>query len=121
MPSEGHKPRTTLEAIMVGIELAAEKYISPRDIARTLNIHPSAPVRWMRRGTALSDGSRVCLKHLRLPGGFRTTQAWLDAFLARIADDRADKTGNPVEASRPARTARVQEMNSRLAAEGFLS
>ena len=43
---------------MVGTQPATEKYISPSDVARILNVHPSAPVRSARRGTILSDGSR---------------------------------------------------------------
>jgi hypothetical protein len=104
---------------MVGTEPATEKYISPGDIAQILQVHPSAPVRWMRRGAVLADGSRVCLKHLRLPGGFRTTQSWLDAFLERIASDRAGKSEPPAEASKPVRSARIERMNAGLARAGF--
>ena len=102
---------------MVGTEPATEKYISPGDIAQILQVHPSAPVRWMRRGTVLSDGSRVCLKHLRLPGGFRTTQSWLDAFLRVVADD---KVGTPDETPKPVpKSERVARMRAGLAAAGF--
>jgi hypothetical protein len=104
---------------MVDTEPATEKYISPGDIAQILQVHPSAPVRWMRRGTVLSDGSRVCLKHLRLPGGFRTTQSWLNSFLERIAIDRAEKTEPTAEASKPVRSAHVERMNAELARAGF--
>jgi hypothetical protein len=104
---------------MVGIEPDTEKYISPSDIAHTLQIHPSAPVRWMRRGTVLADGSRVCLKHLRLPGGFRTTQSWLDAFLQAVADDKAGKPVAMPETPKPARSERIDRMHVALAAAGF--
>ena len=92
-------------------------YISPSDIARVLQIHPSAPVRWMRHGTLLADGSRVRLQHLRLPGGFRTTQEWLDVFLRAVADGRSAK---PDETAKPSPKApRVAMMRAGLAENGF--
>ena len=103
---------------MVGTEPATKKYISPNDVARDLDVHPSAIVRWMRRGTLLNDGSRVCLTHLRLPGGFRTTQEWLDEFLQAVADDKAGKQVATPEAPRP-RAARVAAMHAELSQAGY--
>ncbi len=92
-------------------------YISPSDIARVLQVHPSAPVRWMRRGAVLSDGSRVRLQHLRLPGGFRTTQEWLDSFLRAVADGRSS---SPEDSAKPSlKGPRVATMQAGLATAEF--
>jgi hypothetical protein len=106
---------------MVGTEPAPKQYISPSDIAHSLQVHPSAPVRWMTRGSLLTGGSRVFLKSIRLPGGFRTTQEWLDEFLRVVADD---KVPTPDESPKPAtkptpKSERVARMNAGLAAAGF--
>jgi hypothetical protein len=100
---------------MAGIESETEKYISPNDIAQILQVHHSAPVRWMKCGTLLCNGSRVYLKHLRLPGGFRTTQTWLDEFLRVVADD---KVGTPDEtpALKPTRSASTNPSRAKGAA-----
>jgi len=94
-----------------------EVFLAPSDVAERLQLDPSAPIRWMRRGVLLADGSRLCLKHVRLPGSFRTTQAWLDAFLQAIADDRAGKV-NPAPKT-TVNTARVERMHAGLAAAGY--
>jgi hypothetical protein len=101
---------------MVGTEPASEVYKSPSVVAHPLQVHPSAVIRWMRNGTVLADGSRVYLKHIRLPGGFRTTQTWLDDFLQAVADGRAPK---PNESTMPQR-ARVKQMRAALAAQAGL-
>src|SRR5271165_1622568 len=40
----------------------ADTYDTPTDVARRLNNHPSAPVRWITRGAVLSNGQRLKLQ-----------------------------------------------------------
>jgi hypothetical protein len=54
-------------------------------------VHPATLTRWILEGIALSDGSRVKLRAVRFPAGWRTTNEWVDDFLeamtaARTAD-----------------------------------
>ncbi len=81
---------------------ATETFLTPTNIARSLQLDPSAPVRWLRKGVLRPDGSRLRLQHICVPGGYRVKQEWLDAFLQALADDRA---GKPTEA--PKRAASV--------------
>jgi len=96
---------------------ASEVLLTPADIARKLQLDPSAPIRWCRKGVSLAGGVRLILQHVCTPGGYRVKPEWLDSFLERIADDRA---GRPkVERKAPIKSARVQKMRSDLAAAGF--
>jgi hypothetical protein len=96
---------------------ASEIYLTPSDLAKSLQLHPAVPVRWMRRATVLSDGSRLCLLHLRVPGGFRTTRPWVDEFLQAIADDKAGAV-NPAPKP-PVKSARIRQLDADLQAAGF--
>jgi hypothetical protein len=73
---------------MAPAETDPRVYLAPADIAQTHGIHPSAVVRWMRRGAILSNGSRLYLRFVRLPGGYRIKPEWLDEFLAALTADR---------------------------------
>ena len=95
---------------------ATEAHLTPVNIAREYQLDPSAPVRWMRKGVLLADGSRLRLQHICVPGGYRIKREWLDAFLQALADDRAGRI-NP--APKVARSPRVAAMHSALAAAGF--
>ena len=78
--------------------VTTETYLSPAEIARELNLHPSAPVRWCNRGAVLSDQTRIHLKHIRLPGGVRIKREDLDAFIAALtADSRQDTTSRQAQ------------------------
>ncbi len=97
---------------------ATETYLTPTEIAHELRLDPSAPVRWLKKGVLLSDNVRLQLQHLCTPGGYRIKRAWLDAFLAAIADDRANKP--KVERKPPAKSPRVAKMNAELQAAGLI-
>jgi hypothetical protein len=96
----------------------AETYLTPADIARKLKLDPSAPVRWMRRGVLLADGSRLRLPHLCVPSGYRVKQESLDSFLQALADDRAGRVNAAPKV--PAKSARHARMHAGLAAAGFV-
>jgi hypothetical protein len=96
----------------------AGTYLTPSEIARRLKLDPSAPVRWMRRGVLLTDGSRLRLEHLCVPSGYRVKQECLDAFLQTLSADRAGKVYAAPKG--PARSARITQMNAALAAAGLL-
>jgi hypothetical protein len=94
-----------------------DTYLTPGDIAHMLQVHSSAPVRWFRRGTLLADGSRLYLKHLRLPGGFRVKQEWLDTFLEALAKG---KSNNSPTSAKPATSPHQAQVRSELQAAGLL-
>ncbi len=107
-------------------DVSTEVYLTPAQIGQRLNVHPSAPVRWMRRGKVLSDGTRRYLEYLALPGGYRVKPEWLDVFLEALTADRqrADEIGGESEpTSRPRlstrRRAELERVDATLAAEGF--
>ncbi len=100
-------------------ETASERFLAPTEIARSLQLSPSAILRWLTRGVLLADGSRLKLRSVRLPGSYRVRPEWLDEFLRVVADDKVGSAGTAPEAPRPARSARVAEMNRRLHEAGF--
>jgi hypothetical protein len=55
----------------------------------------------------MRDGTRLKLKAIRLPGGFRTTQQWLDEFIEALTRDR---TGAPAPSEVVEERARRAEM-----------
>lgn len=57
-------------------------------------VHPATLTRWIRRGVLSSDGKRIRLKAMRLPGGWRTTPEWVNRFLERITSDRIEASGD---------------------------
>lgn len=94
-----------------------EKYLTPADVANPLQMSPSGPARWMTRGVLLRDGSRLRLRHIRLPGGLRTLQSWVDEFLQAVAEDRAGAAAKPKPTIN--KTARLAKLNAELAQNGF--
>ncbi len=96
----------------------SEIYFTCANIAQKLQLDPSAPVRWMRRGVLLADGSRLVLQHVCTPGGYRVKPEWLDAFLKRIADDRAGKPDAAPKTS--PNSPRVAAMRAGLEAVGLV-
>jgi hypothetical protein len=69
--------------------------LSVSKAAKLAEVSPSATTRWIVAGVMLRDGRRLKLKAIRLPGGYRTTEAWLDEFIGALT---ADRTGAPVPA-----------------------
>jgi len=96
----------------------SELYRTPIEIARELRLDPSAPVRWLKKGVLMSDGSRLRLRHLCVPGGYRVKQEWLDEFFQAIADDRAGR--GKLNRTPPVKSARVLKMDAELKAAGLL-
>lgn len=90
------------------------EYFSVSEAGRRKSVSPSAVTRWILTGAALRDGARLKLKAIRLPGGFRTSEQWLDEFVEALTRDR---TG----ASMPAEVveARARRSEMALAADGW--
>jgi hypothetical protein len=102
----------------------AEIHDSPTDIARRLSNHPSAPIRWITKGTVLSNGQRLKLQAVRTPGGWRIRRDWLDAFLAALTADRQGGTDTASEAAggsnrRATDRRRLAALNAGLTQAGF--
>jgi hypothetical protein len=105
----------------VQIQADPEILLSPSHIARILNCHPSAPVRWIQGGSLLSSGVRLKLQAVRTPGGWRVRREWLDQFLAALTADRS-RPGKEEGAPKPGpKSERVAQMRAGLAAAGFSS
>jgi len=90
------------------------EHFSVSETARWQGVSPSAVTRWIITGAALRDGSRLKLKAIRLPGGFRTTQQWVDEFIETLTRDR---TGASMPSEVVEERARRAEMA--LAADGW--
>jgi excisionase family DNA binding protein len=97
---------------------ADEQLLTTSEVAHLLKCHPSAPIRWIQRGSELSDKSRLKLQAIRSPGGWRISRAALDAFLQRLTDDRAGKPDAAPQA--PPKSQRVARMNTELANAGLV-
>jgi hypothetical protein len=68
--------------------IAAQELLSVSKAGRLAGVSPSAATRWIVGGAALRNGTRLRLKAIRLPGGFRTTRQWLDEFIEALTRDR---------------------------------
>jgi hypothetical protein len=51
-------------------------------------VHVATLTRWVLVGVKLSVGRRLKLRAVRFPGGWRTTDAWVEEFLSAITADR---------------------------------
>ncbi len=85
--------------------------------------HVATLGRWRDPGVLARDGSRIRLRCVRLPSGWRTTIEWVNQFLAALTADRDDQ-GNPTPpaplSQTPARRRREIERATReLAAAGI--
>ena len=49
--------------------------------------HVSALVRWIKKGTSRRDGSRLHLRAIRTPGGWRVAEEWLQEFYDALTSD----------------------------------
>ncbi len=93
------------------------KLLAPCDVARMLNNHPSACIRWIVRGVRLKDGTRLHLNALKVPGAWRVAPADLDAFLAAV---KADALVRPDAATvTKARAEQIAEMRRELKEAGY--
>ena len=50
--------------------------------------HISTMIRWATRGARLRDGSRMRLRAIKTPGGWRSCAAWVDEFFDALTRDR---------------------------------
>jgi hypothetical protein len=102
---------------MSAVQTDLEPLLTTSQVAHILGCNPSAVVRWIQKGSLLSNETRLFLEALATPGGWRVRRSALDAYLARLT---ADRTGKPAPASTPARqTARTERLDAELAAAGF--
>ncbi len=99
------------------VEADLEPLLTTSQVAHRLGCAPSACVRWIQQGSVLSNGSRLRLEAIAIPGGWRIRQSALDAFLAALTEDRAGKLDDTPKPS--AKSPRVAAMRSALAAAGF--
>jgi hypothetical protein len=85
--------------------------------------HPATLTRWILQGIPLGDGSRVRLRAIRFPAGWRTTDEWVDDFLDALTAARTETnltSGRTGAARSPARRQRDHEHAKRtLKAAGF--
>jgi len=69
------------------------------EIARLIEVHIATISRWRSPGYLARDASRVSLRCVRFPGGWRTSIGAVNAFLAAVTADRAgpaDPQSRPV-------------------------
>ena len=92
--------------------------LTPAQIAREFDKHPSAPVRWIQKGALLSTGERARLKALSTPGGWRVRREDLDAFLETLTADRLRPDVTTAPKATP-KAARVAKLKAALAGAGF--
>jgi hypothetical protein len=85
------------------VMIAGQEYLTLTQVAEQLPrgrtgklVYSSTIARWITIGVRITGGKRVMLRGVRLPGGWRTTQDWVDEFLDGL-------TRAPIEdANRPA-------------------
>jgi hypothetical protein len=70
--------------------------ISISKAAARVGVSTATLKRWALKGAALSDGSRLKLRAIRLPSGFRFTEAWVEEFVSVLTKDRL---GQPAESA----------------------
>jgi hypothetical protein len=86
------------------------------------SIHVSTLSRWRSPGVARSDGSRITLRAIRFPGGWRTTPEWVTEFLDAVTAEKSGTQPTPAPHSihTPARRRReLDRVERKLAAAGF--
>jgi hypothetical protein len=91
----------------------------PKDEQRTLRqagasvgFSAASLTRWIEDGVKLRDGSRLRLRAVRFPVGWRTTDQWVSEFVSALT---ADKTSTPVRANEDS----SRRANAALAATGW--
>jgi len=84
MPHDG---KTSPPAVYQSITQVASRFPSNRGDKR---VHTATITRWILEGVTLSDGSKVKLRAVRFPAGWRTTDEWVDEFLEAITANRFD-------------------------------
>ncbi len=82
-----------------------KKLIGFGEGARDVGVDSTALWRWARKGTKLSDGSRLYLEAWATPGAWKTTREAIQEFLRRLTEDRQGDPVAPAPRS-PAKRAR---------------
>jgi excisionase family DNA binding protein len=78
------------------------------EAAARVGVSKRTVTRWIEKGARLKAGSQLKLRANRLPSGFRTTEAWLDEFIAELTSDRiGPRAGSAVDEERARRAAGV--------------
>jgi hypothetical protein len=67
-----------------------------RQAGASVGYSATAVTRWIEGGAKLRDGSRLRLRAVRFPAGWRTTDQWLAEFISALT---ADKTSTPTRAN----------------------
>lgn len=75
---------------------------------------PSTLIRWIVTGAKLRDGGRLKLRATRSPGGWLTSEAWIQEFLGALTADRAGDVAPSAGAEM-----RAEAAMARMAARGF--
>jgi hypothetical protein len=66
-------------------------------------VHVATITRWITTGVRKRDGSRLKLRAVRFPAGWRTCDEWVAEFLESLT---ADRGGPPTSAAREAQARR---------------
>ena len=119
---------TTPAALPLAAPTATTKYLTLPQVAGQLPAgrtgkpaYSSTIARWIIHGVRITGGRRVMLRGVRLPGGWRTRQEWVDAFLeeltrASLEEGRRPKA-DPLDT--PMRRFEIEQEQKTLAAMGL--
>jgi hypothetical protein len=58
-------------------------------------VYPTTVTKWILYGVKITGGHTVYLKGIRLPGGWRTTAAWVDEFLETLTRASLEEARKP--------------------------
>jgi Helix-turn-helix domain len=102
---------------MSAVATDLEPMLTTSKVAHILECSPQAVVRWIQKGSLLTEGTRLYLEAIATPGGWRVKRSALDAYLARLTADRTGKSATVPSASR--QSARVERLDAELVGAGF--
>jgi hypothetical protein len=88
-------------------------------VAHLLGCHPSAVIRWIKRGTVLSGGARLRLEASAIPGGWRIQKSALDRFVEALTADLSRPVEEAAPTPRRPDRARLAAMDASLQEQGF--
>jgi len=80
-----HDVETSPPVVYLSITQVAGRFPSNRG---DKSVHPATITRWILEGCPLADGSKVKLRAVRFPAGWRTTDEWVSEFLETITANR---------------------------------
>jgi len=85
--------------------LADIELISVKAAAEIAGVSNSAISRWIIDAARLRDGSRLKLRAVRMPAGFRTSETWISEFVDALTRDRTGASVKSEAAEHSARRA----------------